>query len=312
MAAVRRHRVLSALAAVLLIAVGCFAAAWVATPTPNDLAARVQARVALPRGAVSFDQVSPLLREAVVATEDERFYRHRGVDLIGVARALPYDLAHASLAQGASTITEQVAKLLYLRGDDRSPWRKLEDATLALKLEGRYTKEQILAAYLNAAYFGEGATGIRAASERYFGVRPAELTAAQATLLAGLVQAPSAYDPFTHPARARSRQVTVLRSLVRTGDLSEREASRALDQPLRLRGGAVLAPVVGVELGPGPAFVWWQLAVGAAFALVGAATLVAVRGLRFHRASGMLAVRALSAAALLAGAAVVIRSFRSA
>src|SRR5580765_4303951 len=196
MRAVRSHPVWSVASGVAIAAAALFAAAWLASPTPTRLDARVQARLPASAHAVTLDEVSPLLREAVVATEDERFYRHRGVDLIGVARALPYDLVHLSFAQGASTITEQVAKLLYLGGDDHSPWRKLEDAAVALKLEGRYTKEQILAAYLNSAYFGDGATGVRSASERYFGVAPGRLTTAQATLLAGLVQAPSAYDPF--------------------------------------------------------------------------------------------------------------------
>ena len=258
-----RHPVRTVVAVAAAAAAALFAAAWLESPTPTSLDARVQARLPAPGRVLTLDQVSPLLREAVVATEDERFYRHRGVDLIGVARALPYDLVHLSFAQGASTITEQVAKLLYLGGDDHSPWRKLEDAALALKLEGRYTKEQILAAYLNSAYFGEGATGIRAASERYFGVPQARLTTAQASMLAGLVQAPSAYDPYRHPTLARERQIAVMRSLVRSGDLTETEASRALARPLRLRDGRTLAPVRGIDLAPGPAFAWWQLALGA-------------------------------------------------
>lgn len=96
-------------------------------------------------------------------------------------------------------------------GSDHTLWRKLEDAALALKLEGRYLKEQILAAYLNSAHFGEGAYGAWAASARYFGVRPLNLNTSQATLLAGLIQAPSAYDPIAHPVAARTRQVEVLR-----------------------------------------------------------------------------------------------------
>jgi membrane peptidoglycan carboxypeptidase len=96
---------------------------------------------------VALEGTAPILRQAVVATEDERHYRHHGIDLIGLLRALPYDLAHCSLAQGASTITEQLGKILYLSGDDHTPWRKLEDAALALKLESRYSKQQLLTAY---------------------------------------------------------------------------------------------------------------------------------------------------------------------
>jgi penicillin-binding protein 1A len=308
---VRRHPLWTAAAAVVLAAACLFAAAWLESPTPTDLGARVRTELGAPGRAVTLDDVSPLLREAVVATEDERFYRHHGIDLIGVARALPYDLVHLSFAQGASTITEQVAKLLYLGGDDHSPWRKLEDAAVALKLESRYPKEQILAAYLNSAYFGHGATGIDAASRRYFGVAPARLTTAQASLLAGLVQAPSAYDPFAHPASARARQVDVLRSLVRDGELTETEAARALERPLRLAGGRVLPSLRGVELSPGPAFVWWELVLGLAAAAAGAVALVGARRLRASGAARLWTARAFSAAALVAGAAVVIRSFRA-
>ena len=241
--------------------------AWIASPTPAALQARVQSRLRGTGGkALRLDQIAPILREAVVATEDERFYHHYGIDIIGVIRALPYDLVHLSFAQGASTITEQVAKLLYLDGNDHTLWRKLEDAALALKLEGRYSKEQILAAYLNSAYFGEGAYGVWAASERYFAVQPRRLDTSQATLLAGLIQAPSAYDPISHPAAARARQVEVLRSLVRDGFLSEEEAAAAVSHPLRLRAARPLPPVRGVDFTPGPTFIWWQLALGAAIA----------------------------------------------
>ena len=179
-------------------------------------------------GPVALSRVAPWLRDAVVATEDERFYRHHGVDVIGVLRAVPYDLVHLSFAQGASTITEQVAKVLYLNGNDHSPWRKLEDAAVAVKLEDRYDKEQILGAYLNSVYFGEGAYGVWRASRRYFGVSPRSLDLAQASMLAGLIQAPSAYDPLRDPALARARQVEVLRAMVGDGFVTAEEAATAL------------------------------------------------------------------------------------
>ncbi len=136
--------------------------AWSTTPDGTGLEQRLHAHLESTTGRpVPFDRLAPWLRDAVVATEDERFYRHRGIDGIGVLRALPYDLVHLSFAQGASTITEQVAKVLYLDGNDHSLWRKLEDAALAVKLEGRYDKKQILDAYLNSVYFGEGAYGDR-------------------------------------------------------------------------------------------------------------------------------------------------------
>ena len=261
--------------------------------------------------AIALDAIPAILREAVVATEDERFYRHHGIDVIGVMRALPYDLTHFSFAQGASTITEQVAKVLYLGGNDRSPWLKLNDAAVAWKLENAYTKEQILSAYLNSAYFGENAYGIEAASERYFGIPPRRLGTAQASLLAGLIQAPSLYDPYTDPRLARARQVEVLRALVRDGFLDVGQATAALARPLPLRAGAVLPPVRGVDLAAGPAFVWSQLVLGAGIVLLGVAGLAVTR-LRSTRLHGVLLLRVASVAVVVVGLAAVVRSFRTA
>src|SRR5262249_43664202 len=151
----------------------------------------------------------------------------------------------------------------------------------------------------NSAYFGEGAYGARAASERYFGVPPRRLGPAQASLLAGLLQAPSAYDPRLHPQLARARQVDVLRSLVRDGFLTEREAAAAVDEPLSLVAGPPLPALHGVELSPGPAFVWWELALGALMAAVGVVVLVASRLPRFRVVYGVVAIRALSLALAL-------------
>ncbi len=233
----------------VLAAAAAFGAAWAATPSVAGLDRTVALRAGT--GAATAGEVAPIMREAVVATEDERFYQHRGVDLVGVLRALPYDVTHLSLAQGASTITEQLAKLAYLGGNDHTPWRKLEDVALAVKIEDRYTKEQILSAYLATAYFDGGSDGVAAASRRFFGIPPARLDLAQASLLAGLVQAPSAYDPVSHPAAARARQVEVLRALVRNGYATTAEARQALALPLRA-GTATLPPVAGVRLAPDP------------------------------------------------------------
>lgn len=118
----RRVALVVGIVAVAAVAVGV--AAWIASPSPSALTAHVESRLRGTSGRrVTLAQMSPILRDAVVATEDERFYHHHGIDILGVIRALPYDLTHLSYAQGASTITEQVAKVLYLGGNDHSPWR---------------------------------------------------------------------------------------------------------------------------------------------------------------------------------------------
>ncbi len=306
----RRARRAVALAVAALVGLG--AIVWVTSPAGTGLGSRVAARLAhVGAKPVALDRVAAILREAVVATEDERFYQHDGIDVIGVLRAFPNDLVHLSYAQGASTITEQVAKLLYLKGNDHNPWRKLEDAAVALKLESRYSKDEILAAYLNSAYFGDGAYGIRGASERYFGLSPSRIDIAQASLLAGLIQAPSAYDPLRNPRAARARQIEVLRSLVGGGFLTEGEAAAAVHADLHLRGGAVLPPVGNVDLAPGPAFVWWELAVGATVALLGAAALAASRRPRLRASHGRAALRAAGLVIVVLGAVAVVHSFRT-
>jgi membrane peptidoglycan carboxypeptidase len=310
--ATRRSRVAVGLTALALGALGLGAAAWFASPTPSDLGRRVQARLGPSRAPTRLDAIAPVFREAVVATEDERFYRHRGIDLIGVVRAVPYDLTHLSLAQGASTITEQVAKILYLGGNDHTPWRKLEDVALALKLENRYTKEQLLDAYLNSVYFGHGAYGAWAASERYFGIAPSKLTLPQATLLAGLIQAPSADDPVLHPGAARERQVAVLRSLVGDGVVTRNKASMAVARPLPLRAARPLPALVEVDFAPGPAFIWWELVVGLIAIAAALAVLRATRRLRTGPASLRFAVSMSAVAIVVVGAALAMRSFRTA
>ena len=192
--------------------------------------------------------IAPSAREAIVATEDERFYQNGGVDLLALVRAVPFDLSHLSLAQGASTIPEQLAKLMYLSGNDRSPLRKTEDVVLGYRLGHTYSHEQLLAAYLNTVYLGDGQYGIENASRHYFGRSARRLSLDQASLLMGLAQGPSLYDPRTNPATARVRQSQVLGSMVRNGYITEAEASAASNRPLRLATGGTVAPL---GLGPG-------------------------------------------------------------
>jgi membrane peptidoglycan carboxypeptidase len=294
----------TALAAALAIVASILAAAWFLSPETSDFNRR--ARRAAGSSSITLSSISPLLRQAVVATEDERFYRHHGIDVIGILRAIPYDLTHLSFSQGASTITEQLAKQLYLNGNDHSPWRKLEDAVLALRIEHGHSKEQILSAYLNTAYFGQGAVGIGSASRRYFGHNPATLDLAQATLLAGLIQAPSTDDPTLHPQAARDRQIEVLRSMVRNGDITTGEGTAVLSRPLALRGTKPLRPLLHVDLALGSAFVWTEVGVAAGLLALGAAAL-ALRGRARYRPLGSVVALVLAATGLL----VLARSFRT-
>lgn len=179
--------------------------------------------------------VAPASRIArsIVAIEDERFYEHDGIDLIGVARAAWNNLSGGD-RQGASTITQQLAKVLYTDGS-HSIETKAETIGLALKLEHRYSKRQILDMYLNSIYFGAGCVGVVCASERYFGKLPGRLDWAEASMLAGLPQAPSAYDPLRSFARARARQREVLDALTREGVISKSAADAAFAELRTLR-----------------------------------------------------------------------------
>jgi len=286
-------------------------AAWVAAPALNNFGARLAAREQTTGvgEAVPLQQIAPVMREAIVATEDERFYSNHGIDLLGIARAIPYDIAHLSFAQGASTITEQLAKLLYLNGNDHSPWRKLEDLALALKVSTRYSKEHVLDAYLNSVYFGGSAYGIGAAANAFFATTPARLDLAQASLLAGLVQAPTAYDPLTHPLAARERQVEVLRSLVRDGYATSSAATRVVAMPLRLRGISQLPALSGVVVASQPAFALRLLAFGVALIVAATIALVVLRRKPFGRRASRVTVRWACILVALAGLIAVTNSF---
>lgn len=186
------------------------------------------------RQVVPFRSISPKMTEALIAIEDHNFYHNPGFDLRSIARAAYVDLTHHAAIQGASTITEQLAKDLYL-SDQKTLQRKIKEFLIGIDLASHYTKHRILDLYLNEVYFGQGADGIAAASHVYFDTTPAHLTLAQATLLAGLPQAPSLYDPLVNLKLAKERQTEVVQAMVRYGDISARQGRRVLKAPLHLK-----------------------------------------------------------------------------
>ena len=172
----------------------------------------------------------PLLVKAVLATEDRRFYTHFGVDPLGLARALWVNWRTGRRAQGGSTVTQQLAKNLFLT-PDKTIKRKVQEALLALWLERRYDKDEILAAYLNRTYFGAGTYGVDAAARTYFGKPVTELSLREAAIIAGLLKAPSRFSPQANPDKAQARAAIVLASMVDAGSITEAEAKQALDLP---------------------------------------------------------------------------------
>ena len=169
------------------------------------------------------DQLPQLYLDAVTAAEDQRFYRHPGFDLLAMGRALWNDLRAGALVEGGSTITQQLAKNLYFTQDKRI-LRKVAELFMALELERVCTKEEILELYVNSIYFGQGYSCVYDASQGYFGKPPAEMTGAECTLLAGIPNAPSVYNPVHSPALAQARQAQVLGQMVEQGILTQGEA----------------------------------------------------------------------------------------
>ncbi|HEC96643.1 MAG TPA: PBP1A family penicillin-binding protein [Nitrospirae bacterium] len=183
------------------------------------------------RTFVPFYRIPGYVKHAFVAIEDERFYRHHGIDLIGIARALVYDIKAGRIVQGGSTITQQLAKLLFLK-PARNISRKIKEAALSIQIEKRYTKDEIIGLYLNQAYFGTKAYGIEAASHTYFNKSTENLTLAEAALLAAIPRAPSYYSPFKHPEKALKRRNLVLRKMLKLGYITEDAYNAALKEPL--------------------------------------------------------------------------------
>lgn len=182
--------------------------------------------------AVSLKDMPPYLPQAVLATEDRRFYEHPGIDIYGIARAMAVNILKGHLVQGGSTITQQLAKNLFLT-HDRKFKRKIQEALLALWLEHELTKDEILTAYLNRVYLGSGVYGVSAASRLYFGKDVKDINLQEAAILAGLLKAPSRYSPLNNPELAKERSKTVLAAMVDAGYITEKDVANLKNLPPR-------------------------------------------------------------------------------
>ncbi len=206
-------------------------------------------------GEVRPGNVSPFLTKAIMAAEDRRFYSHFGIDPRGLARAMVANARAGRFVQGGSTLTQQVAKNVFLTSE-RTIERKLKEVPVALALELKYTKDEILAIYLNRVYLGAGATGFEAAAQRYFSKSAREVSLPEAAMLAGLLKAPSRFSPTSNMGRAQGRASVIINAMRETGVITELEAEKALKQPATLsreasrRTGAHFADWV-MENGPG-------------------------------------------------------------
>ncbi len=196
------------------------------------------------RDPVPLASIPEKLQQALIATEDRQFYEHSGVDIKGVARAIVRDVMAGEFVEGASTITQQLAKTLFLT-PRKTLARKLREAFLAFQLERRYTKDEILELYLNQVYFGSGAYGVQAAAEKYFGKPVSELNISECALIAAMPKAPSVYSPLVNPDLAIERRNLVLRQMADTGVISreqyETASSRSFSPPEK-SGNATRAP----------------------------------------------------------------------
>lgn len=190
------------------------------------------------RQPIASNEISPWLKKGTVAIEDRRFYEHGGVDPQGIARALITNLTAGRIVQGGSTLTQQLISQIYIV-KQRTLDRKIREALLAVQLEDRFSKDEILTAYLNTVFYGNNAYGVEAASQTYFAKTAKELTLPEAALIAGLPQLPSQYDPYEHPQAALKRRAQVLAAMRDTGVISVAQERKAADTPLRLKRGRV-------------------------------------------------------------------------
>jgi len=192
------------------------------------------------RRPVALEEIPSVLRQAVLAAEDARFYEHTGIDPRGIARATWTNLIRGRIAQGGSTITQQTVKNLYL-DQRRTVWRKVREAVMALLLDARYSKDRIFEVYLNHVYLGQrgpvAVCGVQAAAQFYLGRGVRDLSLGESALLAGLIQSPGRHNPFVDPARATERRDLVLDTMLRLGWITGEDHARARAEKLRLGSG---------------------------------------------------------------------------
>lgn len=184
-------------------------------------------------GEVTLNTVSPYLTKAIIATEDRRFYSHPGVDPIGLARAMVANLRAGRFVQGGSTLTQQVAKNVFLTSE-KTLERKLKEIPIALAMELKYGKDAIFSIYMNRVYLGAGAVGFEAASQRYFAKSAREVNLPEAAMLAGLLKAPSRFAPTSNMGRAQGRAGVIINAMLQNGDITAKEARRARARPAQL------------------------------------------------------------------------------
>ncbi len=186
------------------------------------------------RVLMSYDRIPQHFINALIIAEDKEFLRHQGVDVPGIMRAFLTNLSHGRVVQGGSTITQQLIKNLFL-SPEQTYTRKIKEAVLALQLEAKYTKDEILGFYCNTVYFGHQRYGLEAAARYYFGINASELDLTQSVMLAGLIRAPERYTPFRHPDRALQRRNYLLGRMAASGVITKVEADASKAEPLGLR-----------------------------------------------------------------------------
>lgn len=210
-----------------------FKTAWEKTYRMLTLKSAVEAKLNK-KNWVKLQDMPLTLQQAIIAVEDNRFYHHLGIDIEGIMRATLVNIQSGEISEGASTITQQLAKNMFLTSE-QSYGRKIEEALLAINFELNYSKESILEMYLNTIYFGSGTYGIADAANIYFGKKPSELNLPECAMLAGIPNAPSLISPYVDFTAAKQRQAVVLNAMVRSGFIGSNQAAEAKQASIRLK-----------------------------------------------------------------------------